>query len=94
MIGSATRSIDPRNESSTNVHQEREQPPPVPKPPSMAAYLLLTAAVALVSGALGAMSYSHFYGSKPAGSSSVQSSVNRRRTEKSTAGDTPSARGT
>jgi hypothetical protein len=69
--------------------QDREPPPPRPKSASMAPNLLLTAAVSLVCGVLGAMSYFHFYGYKPAGSTPAHASVKSSPGEKSSTDDPP-----
>jgi len=52
---------------------QRDQAQPHPQQPSMLKNLLITATVALICGVLGAMGYSHFFGSKPGEPSSSQS---------------------
>jgi hypothetical protein len=51
---------------------QRGQAGPQPQQPSMMKNLLITAAVALVCGVIGAMAYAHFFGSKSDRSSSSQ----------------------
>ena len=52
---------------------QRDQAQPHPQQPSMLKNLLITATVAAIFGVLGAMGYSHFFGSKSGEPSSSQS---------------------
>ncbi|HZW34690.1 MAG TPA: hypothetical protein VFF52_28450 [Isosphaeraceae bacterium] len=73
------RDQNPQDRSRDEDHRDQRQDEPRPKPqPSMMKNLLITAAVAVIGGAIGAMGYSYFFGSKSDESSSSQSKSGSR----------------
>ena len=72
-IGSGMTPIGASRRDEDDRGDRPDQAQPQPRQPSMMTNLLVTAAVALISGVIGAMGYSQFFGPKPGESSSSQS---------------------